>query len=181
MMNKGFEVIEAHWLFGLSAEQIKVIIHKQSIIHSFVEFIDGSIKAQLSSPDMRIPISYSLSYPRRTQIITPPYFDILIMSGLDFSPVELDWDKSPRKDINKYECLRIAYQCLSEGGNIAAIVNAANEIAVDLFYNDKIGFLDIPKLIYHSIDRIDYIKEPSLSELFETDQAVRQLLQNKFQ
>lgn len=167
MMNKGLEVIEAYWLFQLPKEKIDVVIHPQSIIHSMVEFIDGSIKAQLSSPDMKLPILYSLSYPERfqySQVAT----DLKKISNLSFF----------EPDFNKFVCLKIAYDAISEGGTSACILNAANEVAVDKFLKGKIKFTQIPDLINYALNRIEKKTNFEIQDVIETDFKTRELLKN---
>jgi len=163
MMNKGFEVIEARWLFNISPSQIEVLVHPQSIIHSMVEFVDGSIIAQLSLPDMRIPIQYALTYPERlpAQYVTT-----------DFTKAgHLDFEK-PRIDI--FKCLSYAFEAIRIGGTMPAVLNGANEAAVSLFLEDKIKFFDIPRLIYSAMESHNVIKKPTLEELLEADRFSRQ-------
>ncbi len=162
LMNKGLEVIEAHWLFGLAKDRIEVVIHPQSIIHSMVEFIDGSIKAQLGKPDMRLPIQYALTYPDRlhSKFITT---DLPAISNLTF--IEPDY--------YKFECLQLAYQVMETGGTTPCILNAANEIAVEKFLNGKIKFTGIPGIIKKSLDKIENHKTPDLDMIFETDRLTR--------
>jgi 1-deoxy-D-xylulose-5-phosphate reductoisomerase len=148
LMNKGLEVIEAHWLFGLPVEKIKVVIHPQSIIHSMVEFVDGSIKAQLGVPDMKIPIQYALTYPDRVKAS---------YGELDFTKIGQFTFLEP--DLEKFECLKIAYEVAKLGGTYPTVLNAANEIAVDLFLNRKIKFTEIPKIIKNRLMHIN----PSLT------------------
>jgi 1-deoxy-D-xylulose-5-phosphate reductoisomerase len=162
LMNKGLEVIEAHWLFGLPAAQIEVLVHPQSIIHSMVEFVDGSVKAQLGVPDMKIPIQYALTYPRRATSL---------FKRVDFS--ELKQMTFFKPDLAKFECLDLAYQALNRGGTAPAILNAANEIAVELFLGNKIGFHQIPILIRESLDRVPVTGAGSLEEVFEADRVTR--------
>ena len=142
LMNKGLEVIEAHWLFGLPPESIEVVIHRQSIVHSLVEFVDGSILAQLGPPDMRLPISYALSYPKR-----------LPMNRQSLSLVEVSQLTFEGPDEETFPCLRYCYEALKTGGTMPAVLNAANEIAVKAFLGGAIGFLDIPRLIRSAMDR----------------------------
>jgi len=140
LMNKGLEVIEAYWLFGVPVEKIKVLLHPQSIVHSMVEFIDGSIMAQMSVPDMKGPISYSLSYPDRFEDVLPP---------LDFSRVkELTFEEP---DFVKYRCLSLTYDALKAGGTMPSVLNAANEIAVDAFLNRRILFTEIPDIVSNTM------------------------------
>jgi len=162
LINKGFEVIEAKWLFNLNPEQIDVIIHPQSIIHSIVQFIDGSMKAQMSLPDMKIAIQYALSYPIRMQN-NLERLDLLKHNTLSFMTV----------DHKTFPCLALAYETLKKAGNAPCILNAANEIAVNAFLNDKIRFIDIPSIIEKSINKISYIKYPTLNDYIITDKETR--------
>ncbi|PKL88055.1 MAG: 1-deoxy-D-xylulose-5-phosphate reductoisomerase [Ignavibacteriae bacterium HGW-Ignavibacteriae-2] len=164
MMNKGLEVIEAHWLFNLPKNQIDVVIHPQSIIHSMVEFVDGSIKAQLSKPDMKLPIIYALSYPNRLQN-NYTQTDLCKISKLTFF----------EPDFRKFECLKIAFDVMQIGGTAPCIMNAANEIAVEMFLNEKIKFLDIPKVISESLDKIEKVSHPDIETIFECDRKTREL------
>ena len=136
MMNKGLEVIEAHWLFNASADDIQVVVHPQSVIHSMVQYVDGSVLAQLGNPDMRTPIAHALAYPLRIDAGVPP-LDLFKVATLDFVA----------PDFARFPCLALAYQALRTGGTAPAVLNAANEVAVDAFLNKKISFLDIPRLI----------------------------------
>ncbi len=165
MMNKGLEMIEAHWLFNLPADKIDVIIHPQSIIHSMVEFIDGSIKAQMSQPDMRLPIQYALSFPDRLQN------DFTSTSLTDIT--ELTFFKP---DFSKFECIKLAFDVLEEGGTAPCILNAANEVAVERFLNNKISFLEIPDLIKKALNGIDSVQKPSVETIIECDSLTRKFL-----
>ncbi|NSW44965.1 MAG: 1-deoxy-D-xylulose-5-phosphate reductoisomerase [Bacteroidales bacterium] len=162
LMNKGLEVIEAYWLFGIPPENIKVLIHPQSIVHSMVQFNDGSIKAQLSLPDMRFPIQYALSFPQR-HLNSFPKLDFSILANLNFY--------EPNRQL--FPCLDLAYDALKRGGNIPCILNAANEVAVEAFLNQQIGFYDIPRIIEQSISKISLILKPTLQQLIETDKETR--------
>lgn len=167
MMNKGLEVIEAKWLFGLTPEQISVIIHPQSIIHSFVHFTDGSVKAQLGVPDMRLPIQYALSYPER--------FD----SGLP--RLHLENHKSLtfiEPDIKRFRNLALAYRALEKGGNMPCIMNASNEVAVNAFIEDKIGFMQIPEIVENCMETCLYSPSPDLEFLTATDCLAREISVN---
>jgi 1-deoxy-D-xylulose-5-phosphate reductoisomerase len=165
MMNKGLEVIEAHWLFGLPPEKIEVLIHPQSIIHSMVEFVDGSVKAQLGVPDMKIPIQYALTYPDRAPSV---------YKRVDFANLrEMTFFKP---DMNKFECLALAYQVLQCGGTAPAILNAANEVAVELFLQKKITFNQIPMLIREAMERIPIQPSPSLEDIIAADAAARKIV-----
>lgn len=164
LMNKGLEVIEAKWLFGLKTSQIDVIVHPQSIIHSLVQFEDGSIKAQLGLPDMRLPIQYALAYPLRLKSEFPR-FDFMQYPSFTF-------EKPDRKT---FRCLDLAYFALEKGGNMPCILNAANEIAVNLFLQDKIRFVDIPELIENCMAKSVYVARPSLDDYLFTDKETRQM------
>ena len=162
LMNKGLEVIEAHWLFNLPPEKIDVIIHPQSIIHSMVEFVDGSIKAQLGVPDMKLPIQYALTYPDRL--------------SSDFGRVNFEELKQMtfiKPDRKKFECLDLAYRALCEGGTAPAVLNAANETAVDLFLREKIRFDRIPFLIRAALDGVKTKHSPTLNDIIEADTTAR--------
>jgi 1-deoxy-D-xylulose-5-phosphate reductoisomerase len=163
LMNKGLEVIEAKWLFGLSPEQIEVVVHPQSIIHSMVQFEDGSIKAQMGLPDMKLPILFALSYPLRYRT-SFPRFDFTAYPQLTFE----------QPDLQAFPCLRLAYEALRQGGNMPCVLNAANEVAVAAFLQDQIDFLDIPVLIESCMQRMDYIANPSPEDYFATDRQTRE-------
>src|SRR4030065_902894 len=164
MMNKGLEVIEAHWLFGLPKEKIEVDIHPQSIIHSMVEFIDGSIKAQMGLPDMKLPIQYALGYPERLKSKFQKTCLPDIKTLTFFSP-----------DLQKFECLKLAYQVLNDGGTAPCVLNAANEVAVDSFLNGDYKFSYIPTLINKTLDKIENHKSPDVETIFECDKLARDL------
>ena len=164
MMNKGLEVIEAHWLFRLPKDKIDVVIHPQSIIHSMVEFIDGSIKAQMGLPDMKLPIQYALSYPERLESNFNKTCLPDIKTLTFFSP-----------DLEKFECLKLAYQVLDAGGTAPCVLNAANEIAVNRFLNGEIKFTYIPNLINKTLDKIENHKSPDIETIFECDKLARNL------
>jgi len=163
LMNKGLEVIEAKWLFGINPNQIEVIIHPQSIIHSLVQFSDGSIKAQMSLPDMRLPIQYALSYPERIYADFPRFY------FSDFSKLTFE---SP--DIKKFRNLALAYKALEKGGNMPCILNAANEVVVEAFLKDRIDFLKMPVVIEKCMEVVKYIKEPSFQDYHDTDKETRE-------
>lgn len=162
LMNKGFEVIEARWLFDISPDQIEVLIHPQSIIHSMVRFIDGSIKAQLSTPDMRIPIQYALSYPERL----PSEYVVT-----DFIKIGSFTFEEPRRDA--FPCLEYAFDSLKVGGTMPAVLNGANEVAVQLFLDGRIGYTDISHIIYEAMNSHKVVKNPDLGELLEADRDAR--------
>lgn len=163
MMNKGLEVIEAQWLFGLSPEQIDIIVHPQSIIHSMVQFQDGSMKAQMGLPDMRLPIQYALCWPHRPVNAFPRY-DFSSQATLHFEPV----------DRSVFRCVDLAYHAMGKGGNLPCALNAANEETVRLFLEGAIGFTAIAELNERAIERVPYIAQPTLDDLFFTDAAARQ-------
>lgn len=162
LMNKGLEVIEAKWLFNLDSDQIDVVVHPQSIIHSMVEFEDGSIKAQMGLPDMRIPIQFALSYPNRLKSAFPRF------SFADYPMLNFE-----KPDMETFRNLALAYEALKKGGNVPCVLNAANEIAVDAFLKDRIKFLQIPDLIEGCLDKVPFIKSPGLEDYFETDKQTR--------
>ena len=153
MMNKGLEVIEARWLFNLLPEQIEVIIHPQSVIHSMVQFVDGSIKAQMGMPDMKLPILYALTFPRRVSSDFPR-FNFANYPRLTF--------QAP--DTELFRNLSLAYEALRQGGNMPCILNAANEIAVSAFLNDRIGFLGIPEVVEHCMKKASFISKPTYDD-----------------
>jgi 1-deoxy-D-xylulose-5-phosphate reductoisomerase len=167
LMNKGLEVIEAKWLFNLKKEQIDVVVHPQSIIHSAVQFEDGSIKAQLGIPDMKLPIQYSLGFPNRLKN------NFKRFSFFDYP--NLTFEKADEKTFRN---LSLAFRAMSKGGNSACILNAANEIAVEAFLNDKIGFLNMSDLIDNCLEKITFVKNPTIEDYIETDRQTR-LLANK--
>ena len=162
LMNKGLEMIEARWLFNLHPDQIQVVVHPQSIIHSMVQFEDGSIKAQMGLPDMKLPIQYALAYPKR---ITSdfPRFDFLKNSSLTFEP----------PDTKTFRNLTLATDALYKGGNMPCVLNAANEIAVYAFLRNRIGFLDMTDLIERTLGQIPFIAQPTLEQYFESDAEAR--------
>jgi 1-deoxy-D-xylulose-5-phosphate reductoisomerase len=163
MMNKGLEVIEAHWLFHMPTERIDVVIHPQSIIHSMVEFIDGSIKAQLGLPDMKIPIQYALTYPDRVQ---------LNGGRIDFPKLHMLTFLTP--DREKFRCLQLAYDALALGGTAPTIMNAANEVAVQAFLERKIAFHRIPELIEQALAKQTNHLSPDLEHTFQSDHKTRE-------
>ncbi|MBI3364060.1 MAG: 1-deoxy-D-xylulose-5-phosphate reductoisomerase [Ignavibacteriae bacterium] len=162
LMNKGLEVIEAHWLFNIPAEKIDILIHPQSIIHSMVEFVDGSVKAQLGVPDMKIPIQYALTYPERA---SSEY------QRVDFAGLHEMTFFSP--DVEKFVCLALAVEALQLGGTAPTILNAANEIAVQLFLQETIKFHQIPTLIRHALDTLPVTASPTLEDIIAADRATR--------
>ncbi len=168
MMNKGLEIIEAKWLFDLNTNQIDVLVHPQSIIHSMVEFIDGSLKAQLGMPDMKIPIQYSLTYPDR---VFSNY------STIDFKKLKPLTFEEP--DLDKFKCLRIAYDVLKEGGTFPVVMNAANEVAVDLFLKRKINFHEISEIIETQLNKHTNKQEYNLADIVQIDTITRNNILNE--
>lgn len=164
LMNKGLEVIEAKWLFGLRPEQIDVIVHPQSIIHSTVQFEDGSMKAQMGLPDMKLPIQYAIGFPKRIKSDFPR-FNFMNYPALTFE----------QPDKETFRNLELAFQAMERGGNAPCILNAANEIAVARFLKDDIGFLAMSELVEDCLDRISFVAKPSLEDLFETDRLTREM------
>ena len=163
MMNKGFEVIEAKWLFGIEASRIKVLVHPQSIVHSAVQFADGAVKAQLGLPDMRLPIQYAFSYPDR-----------LPMAG-----ERLDLFRGPLEffepDMEKFRCLALSFDAIDRGGNMPCILNAANEVANEAFRQHRCGFLDVPRIIEKTMQRVPFDAHPSLDIYLQTDNEARRV------
>ena len=162
LMNKGLEVIEAKWLFGLKPEQIEVVVHPQSIIHSLVQFKDGSLKAQMGLPDMRLPIQYALGYPERLEANFPEF------NFTDFPKLTFE-----QADVKIFRNLALAFEALEKGGNSPCVLNAANEVVVDAFLKDQLGFLQMPNIIEECLRSIDFIKNPSLEDYYETDKFAR--------
>ncbi len=162
LMNKGLEVIEASWLFGMNPDKIEVVIHPQSVIHSLVQFIDGSIKAQLGLPDMKLPIQYALGYPSRINSDFP---------RLDFSDCGNFTFEKPDHDL--FRNLRLAYEAIRTGGNMPCIMNAANEVVVEAFLQEKIRFLDMPGIIEETMSQVTFLSDPSLEDYAETDLLAR--------
>lgn len=166
MMNKGLEVIEAHWLFGIPYEQIDVVLHKESIIHSMVEFEDRSVMAQLGSPDMRVPIQYALTYPDRLPLSDTKQLNLWERGTLHFE----------KMDQERFRCLRFAYEAGKAGGSMPAVMNAANEVAVEAFLQKRIGFLTVEDLIEKAMNHHNVIARPSLEEILEIDAATRRFV-----
>ena len=164
LMNKGLEVIEAKWLFDVDADQIDVVVHPQSIVHSCVQFEDGSIKAQLGLPDMKLPIQYALTFPRRLANDFPR-FDFMEHPSLTFE----------QPDTETFRNLSLAFAALKEGGNAPAILNAANEVAVARFLKDDIAFLDLPRVVEHALGKVSHQPQPSLEDLLASDQEARRI------
>jgi 1-deoxy-D-xylulose-5-phosphate reductoisomerase len=167
MMNKGLEMIEAHWLFNLPPNKIDVTVHPQSIIHSMVQFVDGSIKAQLSQPDMRLPIQYALTYPERK----PSTFTNTKLT-------EIETLSFHKPDFSTFECLQLAFDVLETGGTAPAILNAANEIAVERFLNNRISFSSIPTIIKKALDNIEVKTAPELETIIECDTLTREFFED---
>jgi len=163
MMNKGFEVIEAHWLFGLPYEQIECVLHYESIIHSMVEYKDRAVMAQLGTPDMKVPIQYALSYPGRMSLMTEP-LDLLKIGTLHFAPM----------DEQRYPLLRLAYECGKQGGTLPAVLNAANEVAVSRFLRGEIRFLTIEEIVERVCEQHDNTSNPSLERIQAADAWARE-------
>jgi len=164
MMNKGFEVMEAKWLFGVSPEQIEVVVHPQSVIHSMVQFEDGAVKAQLGVPDMRLPIQYAFSYPNRLKS-SFDRLDFTTMGNLTFE----------KPDLTRFRNLDLAYKALNQGGNMPCIINAANEVVVDAFLHDKISFLAMSDVIENTMSKIAFISKPTYEDYVNTDDEARKL------
>ncbi|TKG92376.1 1-deoxy-D-xylulose-5-phosphate reductoisomerase [Puteibacter caeruleilacunae] len=164
LMNKGFEVIEAKWLFGLEADQIDIIVHPQSIIHSIAQFKDGSMKAQMGLPDMKLPIVYAMTFPERLET-TFPRFNFLDYPSLTFE----------KPDLEVFRNAALAYEAMKIGGNMPCILNAANEIAVEEFLKDKISFLFMPELIEQVMEKSPYIAAPTLEDYVESDKEAREI------
>lgn len=162
MMNKGFEVIEAKWLFGLKPEQIEVVVHPQSIIHSMVQFADGSIKAQLGLPDMKLPIQYAFTYPDRLKTN---------FERLDF--LKFNQFTFEKPDVNRFKNLALAYYAMEKGGNMPCILNAANEIVVDAFLKNKIGFLQMSDIIENIMSSVTFTQKPTYEDYVATDMETR--------
>lgn len=163
MMNKGFEVIEGKWLFDLRPDQIDVVVHPQSIIHSMVQFEDGGIKAQMGEPDMKLPIRYAFSYPYRLKTLQAPRIDFSKLSQLTFE----------QPDVKRFRNLQFAYDAMRMGGNMPCILNAANEIVVDAFLKEKIGFLQMSDVIEKAMEKGAFLQTPSYEDYVETDKQIR--------
>jgi len=161
-MNKGLEMIEARWLFNLRPDQIQVMVHPQSIVHSMVQFQDGSIKAQMGLPDMKLPIQYALSFPYRIASQFPRY-DFRKPSTLTFED----------PDFKTFRNLLLAIEALKKGGNLPCILNAANEIAVYAFLRNRVGFLDMTEMIERTMQHVNYLESPTMEEYFESDAEAR--------
>lgn len=164
MMNKGFEVIEAKWLFGLQPEQIDVIVHPQSIVHSMVQYVDGAVKAQLGIPDMKLPIQYALTYPNRVHL-SAPRLDFRKDSQLTFL----------EPDTKKFRNLTFAFEALRRKGNTACVLNAANEVVVNAFLHEKIGFITMSDIIEKTMEKAAYIAEPTYEDYVQSDNEARRI------
>lgn len=164
LMNKGLEVIEAHWLFGASPDQIEVVVHPQSVIHSLVQYVDGSVLAQLGNPDMRTPIAHALAWPARTESGVPP-LDLFEVGRLDFE----------KPDLQRFPCLELAFRAIRSGGTLPAVLNAANEVAVAAFLEGRLAFTAIPRVIESVMERAEVVPVTGLDELFEADNSARRL------
>jgi 1-deoxy-D-xylulose-5-phosphate reductoisomerase len=164
LMNKGLEVIEAHWLFSFPFDSIEILFHPQSIVHSMVEFIDGSLKAQLSWPDMRLPIQYALSYPHRWPNSELPHLDWNKINSLNFEPIDYD----------RFPCLKLAVAAGKSGGTYPAVLCATDEVAVELFLNHRVGFTDIAKIVQKTLEQHRNISQPSLEEILAADNWARE-------
>ena len=170
LMNKGLEVIEAMRLYGLPLEQVDVVIHRQSIVHSLVEYVDGAVMAQMGSPDMRLPIQLAMTYPERTVCPVDP-LDLTACGPLTFC----------KPDLEAFPCLALAYRCAKLGGTACAVMNGANEAAVALYLDDKIGFYDIYDLVSGAVDTIENIQDPTLEQILESDRLARQYVKDHYQ
>lgn len=169
LMNKGLEVIEAMRLYHLPLEQVEVLIHRQSIVHSLVEFVDGAVMAQMGTPDMRLPIQLALTYPERTVCPVEP-LDLTACGPLTFA----------KPDLDVFPCLRLAMDCAKQGGTACPAMNGANEEAVALFLADKIGFYDIYRLVSQAVAAVPFVKEPGLEQILNADRLTRQYVQTHF-
>ena len=169
MVNKGLEVMEAKWLFEVAPEQIQVVVHPQSVIHSMVEYEDGAVLAQLGTPDMRLPIQYALYYPNRRNL-SGKRLDFYQLSSLTFE----------EPDLETFFGLKLAFRAMERGGNIPTAYNAANEKAVSLFLNRKISFLEIPEIINTCMEQCKFVNEPDVSEILETEAEVYALIESRW-
>lgn len=167
LMNKGFEVIEAKWLFGVRPEQIEVVVHPQSVIHSAVQFQDGAIKAQLGVPDMRLPIQYAFSYPKRLKA-SFDRCDLFSIGNLTFE----------KPDTNRFRCLALAFESLNRGGNMSCIVNAANEIVNRAFLEDRVAFLRMAEIIEETMTKVAFIQKPTYEDYLATDAEARRVAES---
>ena len=170
LMNKGLEVIEAMRLYGLPLEQVDVVIHRQSIVHSLVEYVDGAVMAQMGAPDMRLPIQLAMTYPER-MVCPVDALDLTTCGALTFC----------KPDLEAFPCLALAYRCAKMGGTACAVMNGANEAAVALYLDDKIGFYDIYDLVSGAVDTIENIQDPTLEQILESDRLARQYVKDHYQ
>ena len=168
LMNKGLEVIEAMRLYDLPLEQVDVVIHRQSIVHSFVECIDGAVMAQMGTPDMRLPIQLAMTYPQRLECPVDA-LDLTTCGALTFA----------KPDMEAFPCLKLARDCAAKGGNACAVMNGANEAAVALFLQDKIGFYDIYDLVAGAVQIVPFIENPDLDQILESDSLARAYVTQK--
>ena len=164
MMNKGFEVIEARWLFDIPVDKIQVLVHPQSVVHSAVQFVDGSVKAQLGTPDMRMPIQYALTYPQRWQS-NVPRLDLFATKQLTFE----------EPDLQRFPNLRLAYEAMAKGGNMPCVLNAANEVVNLAFREAKCGFLQMSEVIEQTMGTTSFITEPTYEDYVQTDKEARKI------
>ena len=169
LMNKGLEVIEAMRLYRMPLEQVDVVIHRQSIVHSMVEFVDGAVMAQMGTPDMRLPIQLALTYPERVSCPVDG-LDLLTCSALTFS----------KPDTDNFPCLALAYRCAKAGGTACPAMNGANEEAVAMFLRDEIGFYDIYRLVNRAVEEVPFVQNPTLEQVLEADRLARQAVRNNF-
>ena len=169
MVNKGLEVMEAQWLFGVPADKVQVVVQPQSVIHSMVEFKDGAVMAQLGSPDMRLPIQYALYYPERRELNTDR-LDFYELSGITFE----------KPDMETFRGLKLAYEAADRGGNIPTAFNAANEVAVARFLDRQIRYLDIPDIIEYAMKEVDYIENPTVEEILSTQDYVTEIIKGRW-
>lgn len=164
MLNKGFEMIEAHWLYAVAPDRIQIVVHPESVIHSAVEFEDGAVIAQLGTPDMHLPIQYAFSFPQRLSMPSER-LDLFALGELHFE----------RPDETRFPCIRLSYEAIEKGGNMPCVLNAAGEVSNLAFREGRIGFMDIPRIIGKCMDKACFLPEPALDDLFETDREVRMM------
>ncbi len=170
MMNKGLEMIEAKWLFGVAPENIEIVVHPESIVHSAVQFRDGAVMAQMGNPDMKVPIQYAFSYPQRLPL-SGEHLDLFALGSLHFE----------RPDMERFSCLRLAYEATAKGGNMPCILNAANEVANHAFRQERIKFLQIAEVIEQTMQRTSYVTTPDLETYFQTDAEARRIAEEILQ
>lgn len=169
MVNKGLEVMEAKWLFGVELNQIQVVVHSQSVVHSAVEFVDGAVIAQLGTPDMRLPIQYALYYPER-RFLDAKRLNLFEIGNLTFE----------KPDVENFRGLALAYEAMRRGGNIPAAYNAANELAVAKFLDRRIKFLEIPQIIEYAMSEIPFVDNPSMEDIFSTESSVYEMIESRW-